>query len=124
MAADPTVIGLTLAKINGLYRVDVRNARWSTRRAAQQHITGAGVRQSIGEEVPSGSFDEVIPRDKQFNWRALKNFSIEVYDKETRTILVFGCEGCNWSGLDGSSDLGQANTSKAIAWIGTKVTAT
>ena len=122
--ADATVIGLTLVKINGLFRVDVRNARWSTRRANQQHVTGGGVRQSTGEEIPSGSFDEVVPRDAQFDWRSLRNFSIEVFDKETRSIKVFAAEGCNWTGIDGSSDLSQANTGKAITWNGTKVVAT
>ena len=121
MAADATVIGLTQCKINGLYRVDVRNARWSIKRANQQHVTGAGVRQSTGEEIPSGSFDEIIPRDKQFNWRGLRNFSIEVLDKETRSVVIASFEGCNWTGIDGTTDLSQANTTKAITWNGSKV---
>ena len=120
--ADTTVIGLTLVKINGRFRLDVKNARWSTRRAVTQVVTGAGVRAATGEELPSGSFDEVIPRDAQFDWRSLRNFSIEVYDKETRGVLLFAAEGCNWSGLDGNTDLGSANTGKAITWSGTKVT--
>jgi len=122
MAADDgMVIGLTLVKINGIYHVDVKNARWSVKRANPQHVTAGGVRQAIGEELPSGSFDEVIPRAKKFKWRTLKNFTVEIYDKETRKIVVFACEGCNWNGLDGSSDLAGANASRAVTWNGTKV---
>jgi len=115
------VIGLTLVKINGIFHLDVRNARWSDKRAVQQHVTGGGVRSAIGVEIPSGSFDEVIPKQGALNWRSLKNFSIEVFDKETRQIVVASFTGCNWTGLDGTSDLSQANTSKAVNWNGTDV---
>lgn len=114
-----TVLGLTMAKINGIFRVDVKNARWSDKRNVLQIPTGGGVVEAIGEELISGSFDEVIPKTKAFNWRALTDFSVEIFDKETQSILVFAAEGCNWDGLDGTSDLGQANTGKAITWKGT-----
>lgn len=119
--ADTTVLGLTLAKINGTYHLDVRNMRWSIRRANQQHITGAGIRQATGFEVPSGTIDEVIPRTAGLNWRALRNFSIEVFDKETRSIVIASFTGCNWTSIDGSTDLAQANVTRAVGWNGTEV---
>lgn len=115
------VIGLTLVKVNGIFRVDVKNARWDDTRAVQQHVTGGGVREALGAELVSGSFDEVIPLSGQFNWRALKDFSIQIYDKETRKILVFAAEGCNWEKISGTSDQQQANTAKAISWKGTSI---
>ena len=119
--ADTTVLGLTLAKVNGIYHLDVRNMRWSVRRANQQHVTGAGIKQATGFEMPSGTIDEIIPRDKRLNWRALRNFSIEVFDKETRSIVIASFTGCNWTSLDGSTDLSQANTSRSVGWNGSEV---
>lgn len=121
MANDTTVLGLTLAKINGTFHVDVKDSRWSVKRANTQHATGGGVKQSIGMDMSSGSFGEVIPRDHAFDWHALKNFSVEIYDKETQSIVIAAFEGCNWNGIDGSSDLGQANTGKNISWNGSTV---
>lgn len=119
---DTTVIGLTLGKINGLWHVDVRNFRASVKRANPQMITGAGARQALGENVASGSIDEVIPRDKGFDWRSLKNFSIEIFDKETRGVVIFACEECNWNQADIQSNLDQAQTGKTINWNGNKPT--
>lgn len=118
-----SVIGLTRVKINGTFRIDVRNARWSDKRQVQQHVTAGGVKEAIGEELCSGSFDEVIPKSGKFNWRALTDFTIEIYDKETLSIVIASFEGCNWDGLDGSSDLASANTGLAITWKGTAVNA-
>jgi len=117
----PSLIGLTTVKINGVYHIDVRNARWSTRRANQQHVTGGGVKQAVGEEIPSGSFDEVSPKDKKLNWRALRDFSVEILDKETRSIVVASFRECNWTGLDGTTDNAQANTTRAVTWNGSIV---
>jgi hypothetical protein len=116
-----TVIGLTLAKINGIFHVDVRNARWSVKRQVQQHVTAGGVREAIGVDIPSGSFDEVIPKDKVFDWRKISDFSIQIYDKETRSIEIASFTGCNWDGIDGSSDLSSATATKAVTWKGTDV---
>lgn len=113
---EQTVIGLTLVKINGIFHLDVLNARWSGKRANVQHVTGGGIKQAIGETVPSGSFDEVIPRQKGLKWRSLKNFTIDVYDKETRSIVIASFAVCNWDGIDGSSDLSSAMTRKSITW--------
>ncbi|MEO9196321.1 MAG: hypothetical protein ABI445_21930 [Polyangia bacterium] len=115
---DQTVIGLTLAKINGIFALDVLNARWSVKRANTVHITGAGPRQAIGVEVPSGSFDEVIPRTGAFDWRALKDFTVDIYDKETQKIVVASFTQCNWTGLDGASDSSSASTKKSVPWNG------
>lgn len=116
-----TVIGLTLVKINGSFRVDVKNARWSDKRTVTQTNTGGGVVEAIGPELCSGSFDEVIPKSGQFNWRALKDFSVQIYDKETRSVLLAAFEGCNWDGIDGSSDSQSAATQKSITWKGTAI---
>ena len=115
-----TVIGLTQAKINGIFHVDVRNSRYSVKRATTQHVTAGGIKIAVGEMIPTGSFDEVIPRTQGFAWRDLSDFSIEIYDKETRSIVIASFEGCHWSGVDGSSDLAQANASKAITWAGSR----
>jgi hypothetical protein len=110
-------IGLTLAKLAGKYHVDVLNSRWDTKRADQQHITGAGVKQAIGFPVSSGSFDQVIPKVQDLDWTLLEDFSIEIYDTETRSIVIASFEKCNWTSLGGSSDLASANTRKSVTWV-------
>ena len=111
------VLGLTLAKINGKYHIDVVNSRWDVKRADQQHVTGAGIKQAIGEKMGSGSFDQVIPKQKDLDWAALSDFSIEIFDKETRSIVIASFTRCNWTTVGGSSDLASANTRKAISWV-------
>ena len=120
MAADGTVVGLTRVKINGMFHIDVRNARWSIKRANQQHVTGGGIKQATGEEIPSGSFDEVIPRKGAEKWRTLRNFSIDVLDKEGGTVIASFLQ-CNWTRIDGITDLSQANATKAVTWNGSIV---
>ncbi len=83
------------------------------KKANQQHPTGKGIQQATGLEIPSCTFDEVIPRTKGLDWRSLKNFSVEILDKEEKNILFAATTG-NWTSIDGSSDTGQANTSKRI----------
>lgn len=117
------VVGLTLAKINGVYNVYVRNSRWSNRRTVNQIVTGGGVVESIGVELISGNFDEVIPPSPSFNWRALRNFTIQIYDQPTQKVLLMSAEGCNWEGIDGQNDLGSATSGRTIAWKGTKTNA-
>jgi hypothetical protein len=119
--ANGNVIGLTLAKVNGIFHLDVKNARWSVKRGVVQHETGSGVRSAVGLEKPSGSFDEVIPRQKGLDWRSLRDFSVEIYDKETQSIVVFSSTGCNWTGLDGSADTSSASATKAVQWVGDSV---
>ncbi len=121
MAADQTVVGLTLIKINGLFHLDVVNARWSDKRPIAKHATGAGQQQAIGLDNPSGSFDEVIPREKGLKWRDLKDFTVDVYDKETRSQIIASFSKVNWSGIDGSADTSSAMTRKSIAWEGSVV---
>lgn len=116
-----TVIGLTLAKVNNLFHLDVKNSRWSVKRAAPQSVTGGGVVTAIGQEMCSGSFDEVTPKEKGLDWRKLKDFAVEIYDKETRSIVVAAFTGCNWTGLDGSSDLAQAMSGRNVTWVGSEV---
>lgn len=118
--ADQTVIGLLKVKINNVFHLDVKNARWSTRRADTMHVTGAGNKQAIGLSQPSGSFDEVIPRSGALDWASLRDFSIEILDYENGTTL-FAADVCNWVNIDGQGDLGGANTTKAISWSGSTV---
>jgi hypothetical protein len=117
------VAGLTLAKLNGIYRVDVMNSSWSAARALNQFITGGGVRKSKGTPLVSGSFDEIIEVEGQgpFNWFDLEDFSIQIYDQPTRSVLIFEAIGCDWERLDGNSAAQGANTSKKIGWKGTRV---
>jgi hypothetical protein len=115
------VMGLTLAKINNTFHVDVKNSRWDVKRALVQHDTGAGPRNATGLEHPSGSFDEVIPQDKQLNVRALKQFSVEIYDKATRSIVVAAFARCDWDDVSGSADTGAATTGRAWTWKGEEV---
>jgi hypothetical protein len=115
------IFGLTTVRINGTYEVDVKNARWDVKRPTPQFNTPGGVRTATGQEMPSGSFDEVIPKQGARDWRALRNFSVEILDQETRKITVFAALRCNWGSLGGSSDLQGANTSKAVAWVGEEV---
>src|ERR1043166_9240779 len=115
-----SVIGLTLARINGIYDLDVKNATWEVRRALQQHITGGGVKEAAGTPVPTGTFDEVIAKKDGTNWASLQNFSIEIMDKETRKIVVAAFVGCNWSSISGSSDLASANSARKVSWGGTR----
>lgn len=111
------VIGLTLAKINGRFHVDVSGSRWDVRRGVQQHTTGGGIKSATGEAMASGSFDQVIPKQADLDWAALTDFSVEIYDKETRSIVIAAFEECNWNSVGGNSDNAGANTRKAIAWV-------
>ena len=119
----PEIIGLTTAKLNGIFEVDVKNARWDLAKATPQSVTPAGIRTAEGAEMPSGSFDEVIPKQGATNWRALKSFSIEILDQETRSITIASFTGCHWNRLSGSSDLQSAVTGKSVSWVGESVAA-
>ena len=121
MAADSTVIGLCSVKINGIYAADVLNARYTVRRANPVHVTTSGARSATGLPLPSGSFGEVIPRSKALNWFALRDFSIEYVDEETKSVVLGSFRGCNWANIDGSIDLAQALARRDIAWNGTTV---
>jgi len=112
------VIGLTRVKLNGLYDVDVRNARWDVRRPVQQYTTTGGVKESVGIPLVSGSFDRVVPKTKDVDWRSLVDFSVEILDPVTQAV-IFQAEGCNWEGISGSTDLAGATTNKAVTWKGT-----
>ena len=118
---EQEIIGLTLVKINGMFHLDVVDARWSTKRAVSQQVTGGGPKNARGVPLPSGSFNEVIPKDKGLDWSALKGFSVEIFDQETRKIVVASFTGCDWTTNDGSSDNSQAKTSRAISYTATGV---
>lgn len=115
----PTVVGLTHVKINGIYDLDFRNASWDVKRPETTHTTGGGLKQGIGVPVPTGNMDEVIdPSGKGIDWANLKDFSIEILDREKKNV-IFAADGANWTGISGSSDLSQASTTKRIGWSGT-----
>ena len=116
-----TVLGLYAVKINGVYRLDVVNATWDDTRSLSPIVTGGGVKMAIGAEIPTGTFGEVIPKTAIFNWRQLVDFSIQLYDFETRSILFMQAEGCNWGKIAGSADMQSANTRKNINWTGTLI---
>ncbi len=113
--------GLTLMKIDGIFELDVKNSRWSTKQAVPQFITGRGAETALGERIPSGSFDEVVSIDGSTDWASKRDFSIQIYDKATRKKVVFAAEGCNWESADGSSDNQSATTGRSISWKGNKV---
>jgi len=113
----PGVIGLTLAKINGTFELDVKNSRWNGARPVVQHHTGGGVKSAVGQQAGTFGFDEVIPKQGATNWQALKDFSIEIFDKETRTIVVFSATGSNWNNIAGNSDSSSAVTGKNISGV-------
>jgi hypothetical protein len=113
------IVGLAKAKINGMFYVDVKNARWDVARNVTQHITGGGVKESVGVALVSGSFDEVIAKQGAIDWAALKDFSVEVFDSEDNSVVVLAAEGCNWDKVSGTTDLAQATTMKNVTWKGT-----
>lgn len=113
------VIGMAAAKVNGLYRVDVKNMRYTVQRALTQHVTQGGTKMSKSVFLVSGSFEEVIPKTDQFDWGALEEFAVQFYDYETRSILIFSAEGCEAESVAGNSDLGAGNAGKSIAFKGT-----
>lgn len=120
--ADETVIGLCLAKINGIYELDMKGFRYSVRRPLPFFATGAGQKHARGQASVSASIDEVIPRQGATNWANQSNFSIELYDYETQKILLFSAQACDWEGIDGSVNMDSATTNKAISMKGNTAT--
>lgn len=116
-----SVLGVTLLKLNGIFDLDVKNVRWSVRVPVPQHDTGLGVRNARGLEHPTLTFEVVAVRANAFDYRSLRQFSAEVYDKETRKVVVFAAEGFDWNELGGSSDVGSAMTGKTLSCVGTGV---
>lgn len=117
------VVGLTRAKINGIYDLYVTGSKWDVRRPNPVSTTAGGNVQALGRRQPSGSFDEVVPRDPGFDWASLRNFTVEIFDEvdETTGRVVFAASGCNWGGIGGSSNLAQASVTRSIQWAGTTV---
>ena len=113
-----SVIGVTLAKVNNLFRVDVTNATWDVKRPVNQIATGGGIKIGKGLAMVSGSFDEIVPQSSQFSWFALDTWSVQIYDQATQKILIFSASNCEWEDIGGASNVGQASTTKKIAWKG------
>lgn len=116
---DVTTVGLILIRINGMYDLDAKAGRYSDRRANQTHMTGAGKKQATGFEDPTGSLDEVVPRSGAQNWRALRNFSMEWLDRETKKTVAY-FEETNWTSIDGTMDLASANAARSVSWSANK----
>src|SRR5690348_8554705 len=115
----PSIIGVTLVKINQIYRLDVVNAVWDVLRPVSYQMTGSGVQLVTGMPVASGSFDEVIPIQSQFDWNKLSAFSIDVFDQATQRIKIFSARNCEWENVGGTSDVGTVATRAKIKWKGT-----
>lgn len=115
-----SIIGVTLAKINNIFRVDVTNATWDVKQPIRAESSGAG-RQLATSNIYeiSGGFDEIVPIQGMFDWRALSGFSIQIYDQATQKILVFSCSGAEWGGISGGSNVGQAKTDRKIPFQAT-----
>lgn len=113
----PSIMGPTLAKVNGIYRLDVTNATWDVKQPIRAESSGAGRQLAVSNiyEI-SGGFDEVVPTQGIFNWQALSDFTIQIYDQATQKILVFACSGAEWGGIGGGSNVGQAKTDRKIPW--------
>lgn len=119
MANDTTVFGLALVRINGTYELDVKSGSFSGKQTVLQHVTGKGVRNARGITMPSGSLEEVIPRSGATAWKNLKNFTMEIVDKETKSTIALA-EGCEWEDLGIRFDLAQASMLKSVSWKGSE----
>lgn len=112
-----SILGVTLAKINGIYDVNVVNATWDNKRDVPQVKTGGGTRVGTGLEAGSGGFDEVYPVDgSQLDLRSLNSFSIQIYDQPTRKLLIMSALRCEWEDSSGSSAVEGANTRRKWSW--------
>lgn len=109
------VAALAVLKINGIMELDCTNVSWDAPRGVTQHVTGAGVQNAVGLPMPTISFDEVINKNGVTNFLNLSNFSVQVYDYETRSILYFSGGGFDWDHQGGSSDLASATTKRKIS---------
>ncbi len=121
----PTVAGVTLAKINGIYELDVTNSSWDVARAIANHVTGAGNKQALGVPLPKGSFDECISKSGATQWMNLTDFRVDIYAQESinsgSPVIIFSASGCNWQDISGATDLAGAKTTRKVSWQGTVV---
>lgn len=111
-----SIVGITTAKIDGMYELDVKNATWDDRRPLNQEATAGGIKNATGLEFGSGSFDEVFSKVGATNWQAKKQFTIDIYDQETRKIVVASFARCDWESIGGSSDVAGAKTDRKVTW--------
>ena len=113
------IIGLTLAKINGVYDVEVTDADWDVDRAVNQKATGAGYQAATGLEKGSGNFTRAVPRaiGATAAIRSLADFTIDIYDQETQSFIVASFSQCNWTKRGGSSATEGANTTSKWSWV-------
>lgn len=109
------VVGLCQIKINGVYEVPGKTARWDVRQPVAEHATGGGNEQATGMPTASGSIEETIPANGGTVWKNLKNFSVEIVDELTKKTVFLG-EKCNWETAGGATDRATANTTKSIGF--------
>lgn len=107
------IVGLCVLKINGLFEVEGKSARWSVRKNVAEHATGAGWEHASAEPNGSFSFEEVISQ-KPRDWRNLKKFTVEVIDQNTNMVVFYG-EKCTWDEVGGNTDRSSASTTKNIS---------
>lgn len=112
-----SILGVTLAKINGIYNVNVVNATWDVAKDLPSVKTGGGVKNAKGLAAMSGGFDEVYPADGTIlDLTTLDAFSIQIYDQPTQKVLVMSAQRCDWDKADGSSAVEGANTRRKWSW--------
>lgn len=113
----PSMMGVTLAKIDGKFWVNVVNATWDVDKDVPVAKTGGGIRIAEGLGVMTGSFDEIIPVDGvKLDVANLKDFSIQIYDQPTQKVLVMSSQRCTWNKGSGSSAVEGANTRRKWTW--------
>lgn len=113
----PSIEGVTLAKINGIFDVEVTNASWDVDGNMSQTKTAGGPRNAAGIPAMSGSFDEVVPLDgSQIDLRSLSSFSVQVYDQPTQKILLMSAQRCDWDKAGTSSAVEGASTRRKWSW--------
>ena len=113
------IIGITLAKINHVYDVEVTDSDWDVERVVHQKATGAGYQSATGLEKGSGNFTRAVPRAAGATApiRALTDFTIDIYDQETQSFIVASFSQCNWTKRGGSSATEGANTTSKWSWV-------
>ena len=112
-----SIHGVTIAKINGIFDVEVTNATWDVDGNMSQTKTAGGNKNADGIPAISGSFDEVIALDgSNIDLSKLKQFSIQIYDQPTRKILLMSAQRADWDKAGGSSAVEGANTRRKWSW--------
>jgi hypothetical protein len=115
------IIGQTLMKVNGVFDLDVTNTTWSVEKPVPQQTTGRGIESALGTPKGKINIEEVIARSGAVDWMNLTDFTIDLYDKETRKLVVASFSGCNWPSFGGSSNQGSAEAKRNVTLVANTV---